>query len=133
MEELLYNRHQRHKQHYTTRELGVPLELSVPIWQLHYITFGVIFSIMSFFILLSIVGLIRDDREKKFQRRHYFLWMNLALFYFSLVMSITLLADPFEDRRYTQSRIVREAVHLVIRLRLPCLTFAFSLVQVCFF
>lgn len=122
-----------HDQHYITRELGIPTNINEPIWQLHYILFGVLFTLISCFILMSILGLIQDDRQKKFQRRHYFLWMNIALFYFSVTMAIALLADPYEDRRYIKSMTAREGLHLIIRLRLPCLGFAFSMLQLSLF
>ena len=117
----------------STRELGVPLEVNETIWRMHYITFGVLYSIISLITLSSVLGFLRDDCQKKFRRRHYFLWINFALFYFSLVMTIALLADPYEDRRCLKRIIAREALHLFIRMRLPFLELAFSLLQLSLF
>ena len=48
-----------------TRELGVHAGISMGIWQFHYLFFGIIFAILSFFVLVSLLGLVKDDRQKK--------------------------------------------------------------------
>lgn len=83
--------HYFNKSHYVTRELGVPLEISDFAWELHYISFGFMFALIAVLTLFNVVGFVRDDRQKKFQRRHYFTWMNGALFYFSTIMAVALL------------------------------------------
>lgn len=46
------------------------------------------------------------------------------------MVNILFLGDPWEDRRYIISRKYRETLRLIVRLRMPALSVAFSLIQV---
>ena len=108
---------------YARKEWGVA-------WPIHYFIFAIIFTMLAFFTLNSIVALINNRRKKTFQRHRFFLAINIMLFYLCVVMALSLFIDPYSSGEFIKEINFRGIIYLLITLKYPCLTASFSLVQI---
>ena len=97
-------------------------------WELHWLGFGLLFSLVS---LHSLVALVRLKRRKVYSRPPLFIAVNALLGILGFTRAIYLFVDPYESGEH-HIRFPRWLSRLLFGLAYPCLSSSFCFVHLAF-
>ena len=97
-------------------------------WGMHWIGFGVLFSLLA---VQSFIALVFGARGKGFCRKPLFIAINSMLFVLGSTRAVYLLLDPYESRQ-NGVKDPNWLTLLLFGMAFPCLTSSFCLIHLAF-
>lgn len=97
-------------------------------WELHWIGFGLAFSILAF---LSLISLIQARKKRGFGRKPFVITVNALLFAFGVTRASYLLIDPYGSQQ-NGIEVPWWFLQFLFNIAFPCLTSSFSLIFLAF-
>lgn len=97
-------------------------------WELHWIGFGLAFSVLA---IASLIALVQANKKRGFGRKPFVVAINSLLLIVGVTRALYLLIDPYESKQ-NGIGIPRWVAQSLFNVAFPCLTSAFSLIFVVF-
>ena len=97
-------------------------------WELHWIGFGLAFSILAVFSLFS---LIQARKKRGFGRKPFVIAVNSLLLFFGVTRASYLLIDPYGSQQ-NGIEVPSWFLQFLFNIAYPCLTSSFSLIFLAF-
>lgn len=112
-------------------EWGPALKTWQWAWEMHWIGFGILFTLLAVYSLITMIEIIIIKRRTK--RGHLALVIASLLFIFGLTRGLFLLVNPYESEQCNLLPVCPVILtRILFGIALPCITASFSLVHLAF-